>query len=121
MTTHRQTNMLRRHSLTLKMLHLVLLLSIGTSGIVQAAKPPSSRLYRLTILPILQSKCYPCHGSDTQEGNIRLDNLGWGSSVELSDLVTWQKTKEMLDKGSMPPKDADESVSYTHLTLPTKA
>ncbi|MCS5630928.1 MAG: hypothetical protein NZ744_08855, partial [Pirellulaceae bacterium] len=100
--------MLRMRTLTLKTFHFVLLLSICVPVIVQAAKPPSSRLYRLNILPILQSRCFSCHDSETQEGDIRLDNLGWGSAAGLSDVVTWQKTKQMLDKGSMPPKDADE-------------
>ena len=81
MTTHRQTNMLRMRTLTLKTFPFVLLLSICVPVIVQAAKPPSSRLYRLNILPILQSRCFSCHGSETQEGDIRLDNLGWGSAA----------------------------------------
>ena len=117
MTTHRQSNMLRIRTLASKTLSFVLLLSICVPVIVQAAKPPSSRLYRLTILPILQSRCYSCHGPETQEGDIRLDNLGWGSAAGLSDVVTWQKTKQMLDKGSMPPKDADELTAQQRTIL----
>ena len=93
--------------LTLMALQLALILSSSAGEFLQAANPPSSRLYRLTIFPILQSRCVSCHGPETQEGDIRLDNLSWDSLTTSVIVSTWQKTKEMLENGAMPPKDAD--------------
>ncbi|MBT4847110.1 MAG: DUF1587 domain-containing protein, partial [Planctomycetaceae bacterium] len=94
--------------LILIVLNLALCLSTCGPENIQAANPSSARMYRLTVLPILQSRCFSCHGPKTQEGDIRLDNLGRGAGANLAVVSTWQMAKEMLDNGTMPPEDADQ-------------
>jgi uncharacterized membrane protein len=99
---------------TLMALQLALSLSVSAPEILQAANPPSSRLYRQSILPILQSRCISCHGPETQEGDIRLDNISRDTFTSSEIVSTWQKAKEMLAGGAMPPEDADQ------LTVPER-
>ena len=99
---------------TLMALQLVLSLSVSATEMLQAANPSSSRLYRQNILPILQFKCISCHGPDTQEGDLRLDNISRDAFTNSEIVSTWQKVKAMLDDGAMPPEDADQ------LTVPER-
>jgi len=95
-----------------------LLLSLLCSPLlVQATRPPSSRHYRATILPILQARCFSCHGSEVQEGNLRLDNLSRASLADEETLATWQKAAQMLHEGAMPPEDADQLTEKEHAIL----
>ena len=99
-------------ALKLKTFFPVLLLSVCAPGLLQAAKPTSSRLYRLTILPMLQTRCFACHGPETQEGDIRLDDFAGGF-----DGTLWQKAKKMVETGAMPPEDADKLTAQQRTIL----
>ena len=47
--------------------------------------------------------CVKCHGVETQEGNIRLDNLTDDMTIEGT---RWAVTLDKVRRGEMPPKDA---------------
>ncbi len=63
--------------------------------------------YHADIQPLLQRFCYECHAGDRTEAEIDLaasatiDELGKQPQV-------WQKVREMLDSGQMPPKEATQ-------------
>ena len=52
--------------------------------------------------PLLQKFCFDCHDSETQKGDVRLDNL---SSLKLQDrLDMLNRAQEQIYIGEMPPK-----------------
>ena len=56
------------------------------------------------LRPFLARHCYECHGPDTQENEIRFDNL----SADLSDpvvLAVWQDALDQINLGEMPPQE----------------
>ncbi len=63
--------------------------------------------FRNNIEPILKKTCVDCHGSDTQEGNIRIDSLD-PDLLHGGDVNWWLEILAVLSKGEMPPADADE-------------
>ncbi len=53
---------------------------------------------------LLKEHCEKCHGPDTQEGRVRVDDLPLSiDSVETAE--RWQKVLTVLNAGEMPPKD----------------
>lgn len=53
---------------------------------------------------LLEQHCFACHGADTQEGSVRLDDL----PLSITDIQTaerWQKVLNVLNSGEMPPED----------------
>ncbi|MCA9168503.1 MAG: PSD1 domain-containing protein [Planctomycetales bacterium] len=74
--------------------------------------------YERDVLPVLQSKCYACHGPDKQESGYRLDvrevALRGGDSGEAAivasrpeDSQLWQRIASDDDDVRMPPPDSD--------------
>lgn len=51
----------------------------------------------------LSNFCVKCHGVETQEGDIRLDNLTDDMTIEGT---RWAVVLDMVRRGEMPPKDA---------------
>jgi mono/diheme cytochrome c family protein len=74
---------------------------------VDEAPQANLAAFQKDIGPILQKMCVDCHGPDTQEGNIRIDNLD-PDLLHGSDANWWLEILAVLSKGEMPPADADE-------------
>ena len=56
---------------------------------------------------LLKQHCQKCHGPDTQEGRVRLDDLPLSiDSAETAE--RWQKVLAVLNSGEMPPKDESQ-------------
>ena len=55
-------------------------------------------------LPLLAAHCQGCHGPETQESGVRVDDL-----PAVIDTVAaaerWQKVLNVLNSGEMPPED----------------
>lgn len=76
-----------------------------------AGAADSVQRFEIDVLPILQTFCYPCHGSDDDHGpdddktSIRLDklspNLAGGGDAE-----TWHDALDQINLGEMPPAKA---------------
>lgn len=62
--------------------------------------------FRKNIGPMLKKMCVDCHGPDTQEGNIRIDDLD-PDLLHGGDVDWWLEILAVLSKGEMPPADAD--------------
>lgn len=74
-----------------------------------ATSIPETRLgeFKRDIEPILSRSCVKCHGSEVQEGNIRIDNLD-PDVVNGADVNWWFEVLGVLSNGEMPPADDGE-------------
>ncbi|MGK0186581.1 MAG: hypothetical protein ACI9R3_002364 [Verrucomicrobiales bacterium] len=67
--------------------------------------PADERAGALT--PFLDKHCYECHDAESTKGDLSLENL----SLDLADpdvAHLWTIVHDRLDRGEMPPKDADQ-------------
>src|SRR5437667_180015 len=59
-----------------------------------------------------QAHCIDCHGTQTQEGGLRLDVLGLDSLAAdfaaPASFAVWVKIHDRLHDGTMPPKDSPQ-------------
>jgi len=63
-----------------------------------------------------QSHCVKCHGSEKQEGDLRLDKIAPLSSDQNS-LAVWASIAEQLDTGEMPPESEPPIAKLEKRTL----
>lgn len=63
------------------------------------------------IHPLLQTYCFRCHGSDKQEGNLRLDNLSIAILEDRAAAEHWHEVLNAVQKGEMPPLDEPQLTS----------
>jgi mono/diheme cytochrome c family protein len=61
-------------------------------------------VFEQVIQPILQEACVQCHGSETVEGNIRIDTLD-PNLLQGQDVEWWVEVLAVVGKGEMPPPD----------------
>lgn len=54
--------------------------------------------------PVLAAHCQQCHGAETQESGVRLDDLPFTIDT-LAAAERWQKVLNVLNSGDMPPED----------------
>ena len=90
---------------------------LGGSGIpftVQASVQDDERFFELKVRPLLVSRCYECHSSDTSEAGLRLDSHSFvlrgsdngavvtAGNIQKSKLITVIKAS---GDTSMPPME----------------
>ena len=90
---------------TIALVGLWLLLAVASA--LQAAKQSGTRKFKSTVLPILQAKCFGCHGTDVQEADIRLDNLSTDFLADRAAATAWHEAMHVLNKGEMPPEESE--------------
>lgn len=73
--------------------------------------------YQQDIVPILTTHCYRCHGPETQEGNLRLDQLSIDLTSDRAAVESWHEVLNALDAGQMPPEDEPALDRQSHETL----
>ena len=99
-----------RHCLG-SIVRLSLALSLGLAANVGMADTTDSSLAMLRRLSgFLQAHCIDCHGSETQEGELRFDTLG----VDLNANATarlWERIFEQVQFSEMPPDESDQPSS----------
>lgn len=88
----------------------------GSSGLKPIPNVQEAVMYTEIVQPILESKCYSCHGSSKQKGKLRLDgsnyimNGGEGGKVlvagraDESELIT-RLLLPVSNEDHMPPKE----------------
>jgi hypothetical protein len=73
-----------------------------------AAAAPARAAPRAEIaprhLPVLQAHCGKCHGAETQESGVRVDDLP-ATIDTVAAAERWQKVLNVLNSGEMPPDD----------------
>ena len=67
------------------------------------------KAYRQDVKPKLEKACHDCHGSDTAEGDFRIDLLD-PDLIRGGDVKTWLKVSAAISNGEMPPEDGPELV-----------
>lgn len=65
------------------------------------------RSYRAEIEPTLKKACYNCHGSETAEGDFRVDTLD-PDLPHGEDVDWWLEVSAAVTNGEMPPEDGPE-------------
>ena len=56
-----------------------------------------------TMEPFLNTYCYNCHDSETQKGDLNLEEMTRGIG-NITDATHWQDVLDKLNAGEMPPK-----------------
>ena len=92
-------------------------ITIFTAAQTHAARPGSLKHYRSTILPILQSKCFGCHGQDVQESDVRFDNLAIDFIEDRAAAQVWIEALHVINKSEMPPVDEPTLTTTERTTL----
>lgn len=91
----------------------------------KAANQEAVQLNPKVMVEFLKAHCQKCHGSQKQEGKLRLDTL----SLDISsggEAQRWQDVFSALQGGKMPPEDApqpskeDRSAVVAHLSSTLK-
>ncbi|MCA8989754.1 MAG: DUF1549 domain-containing protein, partial [Planctomycetaceae bacterium] len=93
-------------------LFCLLPLLLGISSSFRAAT--ADEQYLNEVKPLLERKCYACHGSLKQEGELRLDTVELikrggdsGGAFDESDWkksLLWERVTAHIDEGRMPPE-----------------
>ncbi len=63
--------------------------------------------FQTVVQPLLDSYCTQCHGSETQKGERRFDQLS-GDIPDDNTLVDFQDILDQLNLAEMPPEDANQ-------------
>ena len=72
-----------------------------------AAEPTPVEVSEQTLAPFFANYCLDCHGSDQQEGQVRLDKISW--QITNNDTAQrWQDLLDVLNSGDMPPEGEDQ-------------
>lgn len=58
------------------------------------------------IRPVLEARCFQCHGPEKQKGDLRLDTLKQDLTHRDSALA-WLEVRDQINLGEMPPDDAE--------------
>lgn len=61
--------------------------------------------YTNQVRPILEDKCFKCHGSKKEKGDLRLDSLSPKLLDDRSAAETWHDVRDAINLGEMPPDD----------------
>ncbi len=90
---------------------VVAVLLAATSVAARGAEAPDvagfQADYQAKIRPLLERFCIDCHAGDDAEAEV--DLAAFASVADVGrKLPTWQKVREILDSGQMPPKDSDQ-------------
>lgn len=76
-----------------------------------SAKPESPTApegYEEKVRPILQAKCFGCHGEQKQKGKLRLDTLSADLIKDVRSAETWHDVRGVINLGEMPPDDEED-------------
>lgn len=92
--------------------------SYRTSLPMTESETPQANLqvFREEIEPALKKACYECHGSETSEGEIRVDTLD-PDLLHGDDVSWWMEVSSAVGNGEMPPEDGPELADTDRETI----
>ncbi len=61
--------------------------------------------FKSQVKPILEARCYKCHGEEKQKGRLRLDTLSTDLLNDRPSAETWHDVLDALQLGEMPPEE----------------
>ncbi|WP_437230768.1 DUF1592 domain-containing protein [Planctomicrobium sp. SH661] len=90
----------------------ILALFALVSGAVQASESDQGSValeqaYPAKVLPLIAKYCADCHSESLAEADLNFDHFSKIAEVRRHPRV-WQRVREMLKSGQMPPKDAPQ-------------
>ena len=65
----------------------------------------SAETFSDEVRPILERRCFRCHGSEEQNGSVRLDTLSADLVSQSADAESWHDALNAINLGEMPPGD----------------
>jgi mono/diheme cytochrome c family protein len=77
----------------------------ATAG-TETATTPDLAQFRVAVRPVLERRCFRCHGEKRQKGDVRLDTLDpdlFGGG----DVDWWLDVLAAVSNGEMPPEDEE--------------
>lgn len=80
----------------------VAVLCLGFNGFAAESEPAADR-FRAHILPILQDRCFDCHGDGENKGSLALDQFQDDADL-LGGMELWWSVAKNIRAGIMPPK-----------------
>jgi mono/diheme cytochrome c family protein len=80
----------------------VAVLCLGLNGFAAESQPAADR-FRAQILPILQDRCYDCHGDGENKGSLAFDQFKDDDEL-LGGTELWWSVAKNIRAGIMPPK-----------------
>ena len=89
----------------MKLRQTMLLLVVIFYTTSSTVKSDDSQIFKTKIRPILQNKCFDCHGEEEPEGEIRLENLTTDLLKNRPAAETWHEVLNVISRGEMPPKE----------------
>lgn len=100
--THKNMSTLSKAACYVSLLAAIL----ASSAAAEQTAPESQALSEVSSA-FFKEYCTQCHGSDTQEGNLRFDTI----SFDLSEIQTaelWERIFQQVQFSEMPPDDGDK-------------
>ncbi len=105
---------------------LLILASDATTAFAQ--QKPADVDFLKQMRPLLRARCFPCHGPDAQEGELRLDRradtFAGGESGETmivpgnsAESAFYQRIADLGDGDRMPPEDKGKPLSKQEIAL----
>src|SRR5262245_1226602 len=78
-----------------------------------AQNAASQNAFAVRVRPLLAKHCFECHGEETHEKDLRLDQLA--KEFNTADAAKWQRVLERIQSGQMPPESSPRpSANDTH-------
>ena len=81
-----------------------------------AADETDLATFQRNVKPVLKKLCFDCHGPETQEAELRIDQLN-PDLIAGNDAETWHDILNKLNLGEMPPEDAVPLTEAARSTL----
>ncbi len=78
--------------------------AVATAVSAHAGETGEEAAFRTDITPLVASHCVKCHGETKPKGGINLTAFVDAASIQ-KDRKTWDRVREALDSGTMPPED----------------
>jgi hypothetical protein len=75
---------------------------------MMAAPTGDSARFDQDIRPILEERCFRCHGPEKQKNDLRLDTLSTDLLNDSAAAETWHDVLGALNLGEMPPDDEEQ-------------
>lgn len=93
---------------------------IGLPLIARAGSPRDQveTTLKSALLPVLTERCFDCHDKDTAKGDVNLEMLN-GTGEERFDVRLWDRVREQVRNGTMPPKNKPQPTSEQKQALLT--
>ncbi len=88
-------------------LHMLLVAILSAAQTPSVAEPKTEDAYTASILPILTTYCFECHGPDKQKGGVQLDTLSPDFAAG-GDAEEWHFALDMIQGAEMPPSKATQ-------------